>query len=266
MVPHPKGYRTCSAPELSSRGLTCVTVIAARHPGLGGARKERDVEIELGKPVVSSDGKHVGDVDGLVLDIEREDLQQLVVRKETVLNEERAVHRRSVARVDQDGAVHLTINSEMFERLPRFVEETFILPRETDELRYPPHEWTSGYGQYPVLLWGPTSILVRHQPGVRPVSPPGATKMPTTLPLGEVEINGQTEVIGSDGESLGTVDEIISDASGNITGLVIKEGILVQHRIRVPVEWIASIWSNQVELSLTAAEVKQRAGPVERDT
>lgn len=224
------------------------------------------MEIELGKPVVSSDGKHVGDVDGLVLDIEREDLQQLVVRKETVHNEEYVVHWRSIARVHQDGAVHLTINSETFERLPRFVEERFILPRGMDDLRYLPHGWTSGDFQYPVLLWGPTSILIRRQPGDRTVSRPGATEMPTTLPAGEVEINEQTEVIGCDGESLGTVDEIISDASGNITGLVVKGGILVHHRIRVPVEWIASIWSNQVELSLTAAEVKQRAGPIERDT
>lgn len=221
------------------------------------------MEIELGKPVVSSDGKHVGDVDGLVLDIEREDLQQLVIRKETVLNEERTVHRRLVERVDQAGAVHLRISSEMFERLPRFVEERFILPRETDDLRYPPQGWTSGDTEYPLLLWGPTSILVRRQPGARSASPPGATKMPTTLPQGEVEINGQTEVLGSDGESLGTVDEIISDASGNINGLVVKEGIIVQHRMRVPVDWIASIWSNQVELSLPAAEAKQRAEAAE---
>jgi uncharacterized protein YrrD len=83
--------------------------------------------------------------------------------------------------------------------------------------------------------------------------------MSTTLPQGEVEIDGQTEVLGSDGESIGTVDEIISDTAGNITELVVKEGLIVQHRMRVPVDWIASIWSNQVELSLTAAEAKQRA-------
>ncbi len=217
------------------------------------------MEIELGKPVVSSDGRRVGDVAGLVLDVEREDLKQLVVRTATVLDEERTVHRRQVERVDHDGTVHLKISSEMFERLPRFVEETFILPREIDDLRYPPQGWTSGDTELPLLLWGPTSILVRRQPGERPIAPPGATKMPTTLPLGEVEINGQTEVLGSDRESIGTVDEIISDAAGNITGLVVKEGIIVQHRMRVPVDWIASIWSNQVELSLTAAEAKQRA-------
>lgn len=254
----PKGYRTCFVRRRSSRGLTREMVIVARQAGLGGVRKEREVEIELGKPVVSSDGKHVGDVDGLVLDIEREDLEQLVVRKETALNDERAVQRRFVARIDQDGSVHLTIGSEAFEQLPRFVEERFILPRSMDDLRYLPHGWTSGDNEYPLLLWGPTSILIRRPPGDRP-SRPRATEMPTTLPEGEVEINEQTEVIGCDGESLGTVDEIISDANGNVTGLVVKEGILVQHQIRVPVEWIASIWSNQVELGLTAAEAKQRA-------
>ena len=82
--------------------------------------------------------------------------------------------------------------------------------------------------------------------------------------MGEVELNGQTEVIGSDGKSLGTVDEIISDAGGTVTGLIVKEGIIVHHRMRVPVHWIASIWSNQLELRLTAAEAKQRAERDER--
>lgn len=216
------------------------------------------MEIELGKPVVGSDGKHVGDVDGLVLDSKTGELQQLVVREGTMLKHERAVDRDAIARVDPNGAIHLTIDSEMFARLPRFVEEEFVLPRETDELRHLPQGWTSGYGQYPVLLWGPTSVLARGESGA------GTVETPATLPLGDVEINGQTEVLGSDGESLGTVDELISGTDGTITSLVVKEGILFHHRIRVPVDWIASIRSNQVELRLNAAEAKQRAEKDER--
>jgi uncharacterized protein YrrD len=214
--------------------------------------------------VISSDGEYVGDVDGLVLDIESEDIAQLVVRTTAVLKEERALQRQMIAGVDSDGVVHLTISAEEFKQLPRFVEESFVLPRETDELRYPPHEWTSGYGQYPVLLWGPTSILVCRQAGGATASSTGTAETSATLSLGEVELNGQTEVIGSDGESLGTVDEIISDAGGTVTGLIVKEGIIVHHRMRVPVDWIASILSNQVELQLTAAEAKQRAKQDER--
>jgi sporulation protein YlmC with PRC-barrel domain len=122
---------------------------------MGGAstpRTERAVEIELGKPVIGSDGRKVGHIDGLVLDRTSKELRQVVLREKAFLTEERAVDRSLIAQVDTDGKVHLTFSSEQVGRLPLFAEDEYVLPREEEELRHLPHDWVCGFNQPPLLL------------------------------------------------------------------------------------------------------------------
>jgi sporulation protein YlmC with PRC-barrel domain len=220
------------------------------------------MEIELGKPVVGSDGRRLGDVDGLVLDSATRELRQIVLREKTFLAEERVVDRSLIARVDPDATVHLTIGSEQIEQLPLFAEDEYVLPKEQEELRHLPQDWIAEFSEPPLLLWGPTSVLQRRQ-GAETREVPETIETPSNLPPGNVSITGETQVISSDGQSLGTVHEAVYDAKGDIEAIVIRAGILFSRHTRIPADWIESITSDTILLRVSTDEAQRRAGLAE---
>lgn len=90
------------------------------------------MQIQLGKPVVSKDGKQVGRVDRIALDYETREVKQIVVHQGVLLTHDRLVDRELIDRVDEDGTVHLALTAAEVDRLPEFVEAEFIVPTEED--------------------------------------------------------------------------------------------------------------------------------------
>ena len=63
------------------------------------------MDIELGKPVVSSDGKRIGTVDRLIVDPRTWELDELIVQRGLWLSEDRIVERGFIDHVAEDGTV-----------------------------------------------------------------------------------------------------------------------------------------------------------------
>jgi hypothetical protein len=73
------------------------------------------------------------------------------------------------------------------------------------------------------------------------------------------------EVVGSDGEALGTVDEVLGDSDADIfNGLAVSPGLVGRARY-VPAERVRQIVEGQVELDLDR-DAFDRLGPVETNT
>ena len=73
------------------------------------------------------------------------------------------------------------------------------------------------------------------------------------------------EVVGSDGERLGSVDEVLGDSEADIfNGLAVSPGLVGRVRY-VPAERVRQIVEGRIELDLDR-ESFERLGPVEADT
>jgi hypothetical protein len=74
------------------------------------------------------------------------------------------------------------------------------------------------------------------------------------VPKGEVEIRRSSLVVSSDGQEVGTVHSVAVD-SGAITHVAVERGHLWWKRlVSVPIESVATLETNAIELGLTRDE------------
>lgn len=221
------------------------------------------MELGLGKRVISRDGHHVGQVDGLVLDSQTRDIDSFIVRSGVLLEHDRIVSRTLIDQIAPDGTVSLTLTAGEVHTLPEFLEEEFITAKP-DELEDLPGAWVATGTAQPAVYWGTGSEIPTDTRGeplyrVAPLTPP-EVEVESNLPTEDVVIDTGTTVIGSDGRKLGNVDELVYAADGRVTGFVVRAGFLFHHDLTVPAEWIESIGEAHVRLRLTADQVREQQG------
>jgi uncharacterized protein YrrD len=71
-----------------------------------------------------------------------------------------------------------------------------------------------------------------------------------------------SDVIGSDGKKIGTVDDIQFDHSGAVTGFIVQAGFLFHHDLSIPASAVTEYDDNRVHVNITsdAAEHTYRTG------
>jgi sporulation protein YlmC with PRC-barrel domain len=83
---------------------------------------EDTVPLKEGTNVMSSDGKHVGDVERLFLDEDSNKVTHFVISQGLLFKDRKLVPAHWVKSVEED-EVHLVVSSELLERLPSYQEE-----------------------------------------------------------------------------------------------------------------------------------------------
>jgi sporulation protein YlmC with PRC-barrel domain len=64
------------------------------------------------------------------------------------------------------------------------------------------------------------------------------------------------DVVGSDGESIGTLSRVVGDAEADVfTGLAVKASLLSGERL-VPSERVRGIWPDRIEIDLSKSDVE----------
>jgi len=60
-------------------------------------------------------------------------------------------------------------------------------------------------------------------------------------------------VISSDGQTIGTLDRVITDPKNDcVTHLVISSGLWIKKRKLIPVYWLGDVFEDQIHLSVGA--------------
>jgi uncharacterized protein YrrD len=224
------------------------------------------MDIELGQPVLSRDGEHIGDVERLIIDPEERVVREFLIKEGALLSTDRVVGIDLVTSVDGDG-IHISIDSDNAESLPAFVEDHYVSPAE-HELNEMPHAWigaAGGAGGGP-LFWGAAGPG-RGEPGrgsmFEPATVPSSPSEPDyPVDQSSVVIDEGTNVIDVNDESVGSVEEVRYDASGQISGFRIKSGMIFTDEFEIPYKWVESIQPDAVRLSVTAEDVNN-AGKVD---
>jgi uncharacterized protein YrrD len=229
---------------------------------------EAKMQIDLGMDVFASDGDKVGSVDRIVVDSNTKQVHKLVVERGFLSRESKLVDIDMVTSRQDDG-LRLDLTSDQVNELPDYVEHTFVeVPRDDwDSLPFIQPN-AGGAGGY---LYGAPN-LGRGYEGAQdsffdaaPANAP-ILEQQSNIPETDVMISEGTDVYGSDGDKVGSVDEILIGEDGAINGFVVSKGFIFKSDVRIPIDWVASTGDDRVLLCVTAAEAEAAAYDVEDST
>jgi uncharacterized protein YrrD len=217
------------------------------------------VEIKLGKHVMSSNDKHIGDVDSLVVDYNTKDVMSVIVNSGVFFGVDRIIPVEAFDHIDDDGTVHLNLTDEEANQHEEFVKQEYVAADPAD-YPYTEEGWVSGTGQ-PSVFWAYGTAPMGYSSRApffaeAPLDAP-ETEVKTNLPERSVLVSKGTDVVGRDGKKIGTVDEVDYDQEGEVDGFVVKAGFLFHHDVRIPSDWIDEVTGDMVTLSVTADQAEQ---------
>lgn len=195
------------------------------------------MEFNRGAEVLSSDGESVGKLSRVVLDPRTRKVGYLIVERGMLFTEDKVVPMDFVEGV-REGKVHLNANKEGLDRLDTF-DETHYVPLD------PAGEEVQAYYWYPPLS-GATM-------GGYPLFPQPVfiERTERQFPENYVALKEGARVATEDGEHLGNVERIITDAkSDRATHFVISSGGLLKERRLIPTHWIKDVSEDEVRLSV----------------
>ena len=229
---------------------------------------ESKAKIDIGTNVKSSDGRHVGDIDWLVIDGRTNQVEYLVIDKK-VFSNGRLVAIGQVAGVDEHGVV-LSITADDVKKLPVYDEVQTLQFRGPVTFGDPSGGISStsgGSGGDQWVIYGAQGGQYAHT-GEAPffrMAPIGGvvSNVVTSIEESDVAISEGTSVVDSLGEKVGRVDEVLLDSDNKISGLIVRSGRLRHHSLRIDQAWIAGIAHDHIRLNVTRDQVKQQAGAQE---
>jgi uncharacterized protein YrrD len=193
------------------------------------------MRLEIGAPVRTRDGKHVGEVHRVLIDLDDESVAGIVVLKGRLLSRDILVPLDFIDRVDGDEVV-LTLNEDELDQLPEFAY---------NEILAPPPAWTLA-GPYP-----DGSFYVPIQQRKR-------------LGQHHIDITPGTRVVARDGE-IGRVEEIELDpVTGALNAFWVRAGGIFAHDMRIPVEWVERAEESAVHVAATKLDIETGLGPQSR--
>lgn len=220
------------------------------------------MDIQLGKKVISSDGKHVGNVDSLVMDYDTHEVQSIVSHSGILLTVDRIIPIQAVESLDGDGNLLLGMPSAEVDRQQEFVQREFRAA-SPDEIEPMPVTWATGTGQAPFYFYPATDSLGYRDDAPffsnAPLAPPDV-EVESNLPENSTRLSSGTDVVGSDGHKIGTVENVTYSQDGSLTGFVVKAGFLFHHEVNVPADWIESVSDDRVKLRVTADQASEAHG------
>ncbi len=222
------------------------------------------MRIELGAAVRSADNQEVGTVDRLIVDPDQSDVKAAVIRTGSFLPRDVEVALTAMT-VDAQGWVRLAYTADQLDDLPPFYESDYtttppagypVLP-----LAYPPGNlyWPVAHGYWTVVP-PYTSMDPAVDPGVDPVIQAEVNQALRRQDLENAVIGEGSEVRSRDGEQVGELYRLVFDAdSGDVTGLVVRQGWLFAEAVELPAALIAGVDDGLIYLSVDKDELSRRA-------
>jgi sporulation protein YlmC with PRC-barrel domain len=193
------------------------------------------MKIDIGAPVRTRDGRTVGEVHRVVVDVDDRAVIGIVVLKGRLLSRDVLVPLDFVDRAN-DREVVLRLDENQIDQLPEFAY---------NEILAPPPAWTLA-GPYPD---GTVYVPIRQR---------------KRLTQGQFDITPGTRVWATDGE-IGQVDEVELDAStGQLDAFWVRSGLVLADDLRIPAEWIDRVMESGIHLAGSRLEIEIGLGPYSR--
>jgi uncharacterized protein YrrD len=225
------------------------------------------MRVDLGTTVYARDGDKVGTIDRIVVDPTTKQIDKLIVGKGFLTHHDIIVDLDMVTRQTDEG-VYLDLTSDQVNELPEFVEDRYTVVDDRDRMALPfmvPN--AGGAGMY---LWGATDMGRGYDRSGSMFEPAPATppeiQPRSNVPDEDIMISEGTDVVGSDGEKVGTVDQVVFDADGKINGFIVKAGLIFSRDVRVPIDWVDQTGDDHIRLRVSSDQAEARSFDIEDST
>jgi uncharacterized protein YrrD len=217
-------------------------------------------EVNVGARVKGRDGKKLGTVEQLIVHPGTYRIDGFILGK-GILSEPKIVEADLVTATDKEGIV-LSMNRDEASELPTLIVQQLVRGGGAFSYGY-------GYGQPGMhagadqwRLQGPSGGQLPNTGSESWIfqAPIGnaATENISNIGRDVVTISEKTEVIGSDGEKVGNVDEIFVEER-HITGVLVRAGRVLHHDVRVPRSMFAGLTHLRIRLNVTAEEAARQS-------
>ncbi len=218
------------------------------------------MRIELEKPVISINNQRVGSVDSLVVDYNTKEITGIIVRSGVFFEDDRILPIETIDHVEDDGKVILKLSDKETKKQQQFVERDYTRWNpENQPYPYTDEAWVNAAGA-PSVFWAygtePLGYTNEAPYFAEAPSNPPVDEVQSNLPEQSVLVNEGTDVVGSDGEKIGTVDQVAYTPDGDIDGFVVKAGFIFHNDVRIPGNWIEEISGDIVTLNVTSDEAQ----------
>jgi sporulation protein YlmC with PRC-barrel domain len=192
------------------------------------------MEFQEGVAVYTPDGRHLGNVDRVVVDPTTRRVTHIVIRQGHLLPEDKVI---PVERLTTATEERIVLDSEPGDLTP--FEESHYVPLDEETMR----QW--GFERGAPLLWGGWMTGANVFWGM-------TARTEQHIPEGDVAVAEGATVADSNGEHVGRVLELVTDPkSGRITYLVIEAGHLWgKHTKAIPINWVSVFGEWQVTLAV----------------
>lgn len=211
------------------------------------------MEIEIGKRVVASTGKHIGNVDHIVLNSETQEFLLFIVREGLILTKDRMIDPSFVESVDADGTVHLNVDENRIDELPEFVHAKFAPS-------IPEDDWMKLTKAYtPTILMAPAEFAYANRPsGLEGDSADGIDPSEVSnLPPNAAVIDRRSKVFDHEGNEIGSVEDVAYQDDGTLVSIEVRAGHLEHHIYTVVAADVASISQMRVVLKISKEEAEK---------
>ncbi len=189
------------------------------------------MNIQMGSAVHTRDGRHVGEVHRLLVDLDDDVVTGIVVLNGRLLTRDVLVPLDRVERADDAGVV-LTIDEAGRDELPDFVYNDVLVP--------PPA----------LTDVGPSTEGTIYVP----------VQQRTRLRQHDVDLTRGAEAHASDGD-IGHVDRVELDPqTGKLDAFWVRAAGIFGHEIRIPVEWAERADASGVYIHASKQEIESRLG------
>jgi uncharacterized protein YrrD len=194
------------------------------------------MEFREGAAVYTPDGRHLGDVDHVVVDPRSRRVTHIVIRQGHLLPEDKVIALEQLSTATEE---RIVLDYEP-EKLTPF-EETHYVPLDDGTRR----DWGVEHGV--PLLWGGWMAGAGDSFRDKAVE-----RIERNIPEGDVAVSEGARVQDLKGEDVGRVHELITDpTSGRITHLVVEAGHLWgKHSKAIPISWVSKFGEEEVTLAV----------------
>lgn len=197
-----------------------------------------------GSEVFTAAGEKIGTVSRVVIDAKTKDVTDVVVERGGLLNKEEKVIPVGLVDLEHEERILLRETNQTVDDFPDY-ETTHYVPVEQAGATYENVEATYWYPPVNFQMQMP-------QPGlISDVVPDRVIQTESSIPEGRIAISEGAQVLSADGQHIGDVEQVITDAeSKSVTHFVIGKGFLLKEHKMVPVSWVSSMDEEQLRLSV----------------
>jgi len=199
------------------------------------------MEFKQGMSVKTSAGETVGHIDQIVVDPTNQEITHIVVRKGFLFTEDRVIPAELLTPLDKDT---VTLHASNLDEFPVFESAYYVLPNGDYATEIP-----AGWATAPLYYYPPAGSAP--YPYYEPMPYGTVERVTRNVPLESITLGRGTKVTTRDGEHAGNIEEVFTNAEGQITHVLISKGFIFTTEKLIPITWITTMSDQEVRLEVS---------------